>query len=154
MAAVVSCTEAARAWMFSATTSLVAAISRIDEEDSSALPASTSTLSAIPLRLVIISPMDTEVSTARSETVPAPCETAAPVWPIRSMTAAMPPETVWTRESVPARVSPIRLSESASPPSSSSPPRAARALRSDSLMRRATALIWMSGDSTSREMKK
>ncbi len=44
--------------MFSATSSLVAAISRIEEEDSSALCASTSTLSAIPLRRAIIWPMD------------------------------------------------------------------------------------------------
>ena len=121
MAAVVSSTDAASAWMFSATSSLVAAISRIEEEDSSALWASTSTLSAIPLSEAIISPIEEEVSTTRAVTVPAPDETAAPVLLIRSMTAATPPVTFCTRERVTARFSPMRLSDSASVPSSSSP---------------------------------
>ncbi len=127
--------------MFSATSSLVAAISRIDEEDSSALWASTSTLSAIPLSEAIIWPIDAEVSTTRAVTVPAPAETAAPVWLIRSITVATPPVTFCTRERVMVRFSPIRLSDSASVPSSSSPSFSARAVRSQSETRRATALI-------------
>src|SRR5512142_3162168 len=79
MAAVVSSTLAASAWMFSTTSSFVAAISRIDEDDSSALWARTSTLSAMPLSDAIIWPIEDEVSTTRAVTVPAQVETADPV---------------------------------------------------------------------------
>ena len=76
--------------MFSATSSLVAAISRIDEVDSSALCASTSTLSAIPFSEAIISLIDDAVSATRADTVPAPADTVAPVRLIRSMTSPTP----------------------------------------------------------------
>ncbi len=88
-----------------------------------------------------MSPIDDEVSTTRAVTVPAPEETAAPVLLMRSMTAATPPVTFWTRESVTVRFSPMRLSDPASVPSSSSPSFCARAVRSQSDTRRATALI-------------
>ena len=145
MAAVVSSTLAESPWMFSATSSLVAAISRIEEEDSSALCASTSTLSAIPLRLAIISPIEAEVSVTLAITVCVPCVTAALVRETPSMTVRTPPVTIWTRESVTVRFSPILLSESAIIPSSSSPCLRARAVRSQSETRWATAVISWSG---------
>ncbi len=140
--------------MFSATSSFVAAISRMEEDDSSALWASTSTLSAMPLSDAIIWPIDAEVSTTRAVTVPAPADTADPVLLMRSMTAATPPVTSCTRESVTVRFSPMRFNESASVPSSSSPSLPARAVRSQSETRRATALIASRGRSRSLDTKK
>ena len=127
MAAVVSSTLAASAWMFSATSSFVAAISRIDEDDSSALWASTSTLSAIPFSEAIIWPIDDGgVDDARGDRARRRRRPPRRSCEIRSMTAATPPVTFWTRESVTVRFSPMRLSDSASVPSSSSPSFAAR----------------------------
>jgi hypothetical protein len=150
MAAVVSSTLAASPWMFSATSSLVAAISRIEEDDSSALWASTSTLSAMPLREAIISPIEVEVSMTRAETVPTPLETAEPLREMRSITTPTPPVTLCTRDRVMARFSPMRFSDSARVPSSSSLDLEARAVRSQSDTRRATPVMSPMGPRTKR----
>src|SRR6266568_5106065 len=86
MAAVVSSTLAASAWMFSATSPFVAAIWRMEADDSSALCASTSTLSAMPFSEASMSLIEAPVSATRADTVPVPSATCEPVLAMRSMT--------------------------------------------------------------------
>src|SRR5215217_3352284 len=109
----------------------------------------------MPRSEAIISTMEEDVSSTRAWTVLAPEDTVVPVRWICSMTPATTSDTPRTRPSVSRQLWAMRLSASASRPSSSREPTSTRPVRSASASLRAMVIIASSGTRmNARAMKK